>query len=106
MRTCGMLAIALVISAPGWVPVVVAQNNPAAPSAPRPAIDAAAPFVAEQANRLLKQMSDYIGSADQFTFHADISFDHLLPSGQKLQFSAAEDVALQRPGRLLRRVAG
>ena len=45
-------------------------------------------------------MSDYIGSADQFTFHADISFDHVLPSGQKLQFSAAEDVALQRPGQL------
>ena len=39
MRICGMLAIALVVSAPSWVTVVVAQNNPAAPSAPRPAID-------------------------------------------------------------------
>ena len=100
MRISAMIAIALVISVPGWVQVVVAQNNPAAPSAPPPAINTAAPFVAEQADRLLKQMSDYIGSADQFTFHADISFDHVLPSGQKLQFSAAEDVALQRPGRL------
>ena len=44
-------------------------------------------------------MSAYIGSAQDFTFHADISFDHVLPSGQKLQFSAAEE-ALQRPGRL------
>ena len=100
MRISAMIAIALVVSAPSWVTVVVAQNNPAAPSAPPPAINTAAPFVAEQADRLLKQMSDYIGSADQFTFHADISFDHVLPSGQKLQFSAAEDVALQRPGRL------
>ena len=56
--------------------------------------------MAEQADRLLKQMSDYIGSAEQFTFHADVSLDHVLPSGQKLQFTATEDVALQRPGRL------
>jgi hypothetical protein len=62
--------------------------------------DAAAPVVAEQVERLLRQMSDYIGSADQFTFHADVSFDHVLPSGQKLQYSAAEDVVLQRPARL------
>ncbi len=45
-------------------------------------------------------MSDYIGSAEQFTFHADISFDHVLPSGQKLQYAATEDVALERRGRL------
>ena len=60
----------------------------------------AAPAVAEQADRLLKEMGAYIGSAEQFTFHADVTFDHVLPSGQKLQFSAAEEVALQRPGRL------
>jgi hypothetical protein len=100
MRTSGMVAIALVVSAPSWVQVVVAENNPPTPSGPLSTINTAAPFVAEQADRLLKQMSDYIGSADQFTFHADISFDHVLPSGQKLQFSAAEDVALKRPGRL------
>ena len=64
---------------------------------PPSAASPAAPFVAERADRLLKQMSDYIGSADQFTFHADISFDHVLPSAQKLQFSAAH-VALRRPG--------
>jgi hypothetical protein len=56
--------------------------------------------VAEQADALLKQMSTYVGSAEQFTFHADITFDHVLPSGQKVQFAAVEDVALHRPGRL------
>ena len=45
-------------------------------------------------------MSAYIGSANEFTFHADVTFDHVMPSGQKLQFSAAEEVVLQRPGRL------
>jgi len=43
-------------------------------------------------------MSAYIGSAQDFTFRADISFDHVLPSGQKLQISAAGEVALKRPG--------
>ena len=74
-----------------------AQTRPAAPAA---ASNAPAPVVAEQADRLLKEVGTYIGSAEQFTFHADITFDHVLPSGQKLQFSAAEEDVLQRPGRL------
>ena len=100
MRISCMIAVAFVVSVPAWVRVVDAQNNPAAPGASPPAASAATPVVAEQADRLLKQMSDYIGSAEQFTFHADISFDHVLPSGQKLPYSAIEDVTLRRPGRL------
>jgi hypothetical protein len=74
-----------------------AQNRP---TAPPPAATAGAPAVAEQADRLLKEVGTYIGSAEEFTFHADITFDHVLPSGQKLQFSAAQEVVLQRPGHL------
>jgi hypothetical protein len=74
-----------------------AQSRPKA--APPPAA-ADAPVVSPSADRLLRQMSEYLGSATEFTFHADILFDHVLPSGQKLQYSAGEDVALQRPGRL------
>jgi hypothetical protein len=77
-----------------------AQNKPAAPSAAPPAASTGAPAVAPQADRLLKEVGTYIGSAEQFTFHADITFDHVLPSGQKLQFSAAQEVVLQRPGHL------
>ena len=90
----GALAAGLLLAA-----TASAQNRPAAPAAPA-APNAAAPAIAEQADRLIKEMSAYIGSANEFTFHADISFDHVLPSGQKLQFSAAEEVVLQRPGRL------
>jgi len=75
---------------------VMAQNAPAPPAA----ATAAATAISPQAVRLLKEMSDYLGSAEQFTFHAEILFDHVLPSGQKLQFAATEDVALQRPGKL------
>ena len=100
MRISPMVAVALLMSGPAWVQFVRAQNSPAVPSAPPTAAISAAPAVAEQADQLLKQMGAYIGSAEQFTFHADITFDHVLPSGQKLQYSATEDVALQRPGRL------
>jgi hypothetical protein len=89
---CSAVIIALV-SAHG----ASAQNKPAAPAA---AANAAAPSIAEPADRLLKEMGAYIGSAQEFTFHADVTFDHVLPSGQKLQFSAAEQVVVQRPGRL------
>jgi hypothetical protein len=78
----------------------IAQNNPAGPNPPPAVMSPAAPAATEPVDRLLRQMSAYIGSADEFTFHADILFDHVLPSGQKLQFAAAQEVALQRPGRL------
>jgi hypothetical protein len=41
-----------------------------------------------------------IGSANEFTFHADVTFDHVLPSGQKLQYSATEEVVMKRAGGL------
>lgn len=83
----------------------LAQTRPPATAATSPTNSAApaavpAPIVAESADQLLKQMSTYLGSAEQFTFRADVTFDHVLPTGQKLQFSATEDVALRRPNGL------
>lgn len=91
-----MIAVASVFAAPGCWQLAEAQD--ASTSTSR--TDEAPRVVAEQADTLLKQMATYVGSAEEFTFHADITFDHVLPSGQKLQFSATEDVALQRRGRL------
>jgi len=97
MRSICVIAMAVVMSAPNGIQVAAAQTPRAAATSP-PETNLTAPGVAERADRLLKQMGDYVGSAQQFTFHADIVFDHVLPSGQKLQYSASEDVALQRPG--------
>jgi hypothetical protein len=77
-----------------------AQNRPTSPATPATSTNAPAPAIAEHTDRLIKEMSAYIGSADQFTFHADVTFDHVLPSEQKLRFSAAEEVVLKRPGGL------
>jgi hypothetical protein len=56
--------------------------------------------ISPSAIRLLKAASENLGTASAFTFHADILFDHVLPTGQKLQYSAKEDVALERPDHL------
>jgi hypothetical protein len=87
------LSIAAALALSGAAP---AQNARTAPL-PKPA---AIGVVAPAADRLLKEVGSYIGSAEAFIFHADITFDHVLPSGQKLQFAAAEDVVLQRPDHL------
>ena len=94
-----LLQAGLVIAAVlGFSVAAMAQATPQ--GKPPPAGNAAAPALAPEADRLLKEVGAYIGSADAFVFHADVTFDHVLPSGQKLQFSAAEEVVLQRPGRL------
>jgi hypothetical protein len=101
MTINSVIACSVVIAALATAQGTAAQNKPAAPNAPpAAATNAAAPAVAAQADRLIKEMSAYLGSASEFTFHADVTFDHVLPSGQKLQFSAAEEVVLKRPGGL------
>jgi hypothetical protein len=106
MRKIFLLATAVLASAPTGVRIANGQALKRATVAPPAATAGSTPTapvpqaVAEEADRLLRQMGEYIGSAVEFTFHADIIFDHVLPSGQKLQYSASEDVALQRPGGL------
>jgi hypothetical protein len=88
------IAVAFLLAMLNCVLIAFAQIAPThgrAPSNTRGTKSAAA----ERADELLKQMSAYIGSADQFTFHADITFGHVLPCEQKLQYVAVEDVALR-----------
>jgi len=89
------VAVAVALAIPG-----AASAQEVAATGTSAAVKPGAPIVAEPADRLLKEMGAYIGSAEKFTFHADITFDQVLPSGQKVQFSAAEEVALERPGNL------
>ncbi len=62
--------------------------------------DGEKPLVSESADRTLREAADFLASAKAFSFSADVVFDHVLPSGQKAQFAAREEVALERPGKL------
>jgi hypothetical protein len=55
------------------------------------------PIINPQADKLLREMGEYLKNAQQFSFQAEITFDDVLPSGQKIQFGATEDVAVRRP---------
>jgi len=59
-----------------------------------------APYIDPRAKMILKKMSDYLKDARGFSFHADISFDEVLPSGMKLQFSATNKISVRRPNRI------
>jgi hypothetical protein len=58
------------------------------------------PFRDPRAERILKEMSDYLRASRAFTLRTETTFEEVLPSGQKLQFSAVNDVAVKRPNRM------
>lgn len=53
--------------------------------------------IEESARRWLQAMSDYLKTAKSYSFHADIQFDDVMPSGQKIAFVAEADLSLRRP---------
>ena len=60
------------------------------PAAPVDDIDA-------RADRILRDMSEYLQKAREFTFHADVTYDEVRSSGQKIQYGGASDVSVRRP---------
>ena len=55
------------------------------------------PLPASAPESLLRKMSEELKNAGSFRFHAEINFDDVLISGQKLQYAGAADVTVRRP---------
>jgi len=49
---------------------------------------------------LIEKMGDRIKNSKEFSFHAEILYDDVLPSGQKIQFAAVQNVSLKRPNKV------
>jgi len=58
------------------------------------------PVIEPTAKNLMNKMGNFLNMAKQFSFHAEVMFDDHLPSGQKIQFAAAEDVSVKKPDRI------
>lgn len=58
------------------------------------------PVIQPAAKDLINKMGTFLDMAKQFSFHAEVMFDDHLPSGQKIQFAAAEDVSVRKPDRI------
>ncbi len=55
------------------------------------------PLATSSPEVLLRQMSDELKRSETFRFHAEINFDDVLVSGQKLQYAGAVDVTVKHP---------
>jgi hypothetical protein len=84
------LALVAPIAVAGWSAIALAQSS--AP-APPPALDPVA-------DKILAKTCQTLGSADAFSFHADVMFDQVLPGIVKVQYGGAMDYAVQRPSEL------
>ena len=78
-----LLAAALLVAGP-------------AGAAPPAAESVDAPEVGPSARQILHEMSEYLATATEMTFQADVSYDELT-AGQMLQFGGVAQVALRRP---------
>ena len=92
-RTAAPLALLLALALPPGL--AASEEKPDAKAEPRPER-----AVGADAERLLRGMGDFLKAAPQLSFHAEISFDDLLRSGQKVQLAASNDVVLRRPDRI------
>jgi hypothetical protein len=54
----------------------------------------------EQADRILREMGEYLGSAGEFSFSANISYDEFAAWDQEIQFGGIATIAVRRPDRL------
>ena len=75
---------------PLYILVLFSSLSPLTYGQNSPAIDA-------RADQILRQMGEYLKSATEFTFTADITYDTLTEDGQKILFGAELNVAVRRP---------
>ena len=90
----------LLASNPGVFAQTAAPASAASPASAQPPQPAPPPNIDPHADQLLNRSCDDLASSKVFTFHAEITFDKVLPSNVKLQFAAAADYAVQRPDKL------
>jgi hypothetical protein len=60
----------------------------------------AAPMIDVNVRQVLDNTCRELSSAKSMTYHAEITFDSVLPSGVKLQYAATMDTAIKRPDHL------
>jgi hypothetical protein len=75
------------------IAILATAATAAAPTASGDQID-------PHARQILFRACTVLAESDAFTFHAEITFDRVMPSQVKLQFAGASDYAVRRPNGL------
>ena len=68
--------------------------------------EATGPKIEPEAEAALKRMSTYLAGLQQFHFEAEVVFDDVLDTGQKLQLSNRLFTDVRRPNRIKSRAEG
>lgn len=75
------------------------EKTPAKPNAVK-SVETERVIMEPQAEKILKQMSKTLGTAEEFSFEAQVEYDDLLTSGQKIQFGGTLKTLVNRPGNI------
>ena len=78
------------------VVVMLAPNAVSAAESPKQA-----PQIVPKEQELLKQVCATMSATKNFEFHAEVTFDQVLPTRAKLQFAGAIEMARELPNRLM-----
>src|SRR5512135_1512660 len=81
----------LLLAAPAW-----SAGEAKAPAAPAAKPEAATP----DPEKVLQQACDFLKSAPQFTFKAEVTDDRVYTAGKKLQYAFDLEAYVQRPDKL------
>jgi hypothetical protein len=68
--------------------------------APVASADSSRPGIEPRVDSLLRNMSDYLQSAREFSFHTEVNYDRVLDSGQKILYGRRAEISMRRPDRL------
>ena len=89
-QLAGLLVLAMAVAAA----LGLSRVGSAADEAGEPALSA--PIIDPDADEIMRDVSEYLKTAKEFTFHAEITFDDLTEWGQKLEYGASLDVDARR----------
>ena len=59
-----------------------------------------------RADRILREMGDYLKTAKEFAFHAVVTYDEVHSNGQKIQYGGVSKVSVRRPDRIYAKFDG
>jgi hypothetical protein len=59
-----------------------------------------------EADKILKEMGDFLKNQKEFSVKADVTFDQVEPSGEKLQYSATNSFVINRPNKIYAQSVG
>jgi hypothetical protein len=82
------------------LPAANPPPSPGAAIAPTGGSQPSAPVIDPEVRAVLNGACDLLASSKTVTYHAEITFDSVLPSYVKLQYAGAMDVAVKRPDHL------